>query len=98
MQDWTKSLMGLAIMGALIGVAKLLVSSEALTLRVILGRSILGSATSLVAGVVLIQIPSIPPLALLSIGSALGILGQQYLERLLRKKAAAILDSKTEGE
>lgn len=92
MQDWEKSLWGLAIMGALIGVAKLLVSSEELTFRVIVGRAILGSATSVLAGVVMLQIPNIHPLALLSIGSGLGIVGQQYLERILRKRAAAMLE------
>jgi hypothetical protein len=92
MQEWEKSLWGLAIMGALIGVAKLLVSSEELTFRVIVGRAILGSATSMLAGAVLLQIPNIPPLALLAIGSGCGIVGQQYLERLLRKRAAALLD------
>jgi hypothetical protein len=40
----------------------------------------------------MLQIPNIHPLALLSIGSGLGIVGQQYLERLLRKRAAAMLD------
>jgi hypothetical protein len=92
MQEWEKSLWGLAIMGALIGVAKLLVSSEELTFRVIIGRAILGSATSMLAGAVLLQIPNINPLALLAIGSGLGIVGQQYIERLLRRRAAALLD------
>ncbi|WP_233833141.1 phage holin family protein [Paraburkholderia sp. ZP32-5] len=38
------------------GIAKLLVSSEALTFRLILGRAILGSATSTVAGVALVPL------------------------------------------
>jgi len=78
-------------MGAFIGVAKLLTSSEQLTFRVILGRAILGSATSMIAGVALIQVPNIPQLALLAIGSGLGIIGQQYIERMLRNKAEQIL-------
>ncbi len=98
MQDYVKSLIGLAIMGAVIGVAKLLVSSEELTFRVIVGRAILGSATSIVAGLVLIQFPSIPPLALLAVGSGLGILGQQYIEKALRKKAAQFLSPEGEKE
>ena len=73
-------------MGALIGVAKLLVSSEQLTSRVVAGRAMLGSATSMVAGIALLQIPDLPPIALLGLGSALGIVGSQYLEVLLRRK------------
>ncbi|KVL84190.1 holin [Burkholderia stagnalis] len=91
MQEHEKTFLELIIMGALIGVAKLLVSSEQLTFRVIVGRALLGSATSMVAGVVLLQIPELPPLALLGIGSALGIVGSQYIEILLRRKTRAIL-------
>jgi hypothetical protein len=35
---------------------------------------------------VLLNIPNIPPLALVSIGSGLGIVGQQVIEKLLRAK------------
>lgn len=86
MQEPDKSLLELLIMGAFIGVAKLLLSSNELTFRVIFGRAIMGSATSLVAGVVLLQIPNINPLALLAIGSALGIVGQQYVEKLIKHR------------
>ncbi|RQQ30532.1 phage holin family protein [Burkholderia stagnalis] len=91
MQDHEKTILELIIMGALIGIAKLLVSSEQLTFRVIVGRALLGSATSMVAGIVLLQIPDLPPLALLGIGSAFGIIGSQYIEILLRRKARAII-------
>jgi len=85
-------------MGALIGVAKLLVSSEQLTFRVIVGRALLGSATSIMAGVVLVRIPNMDPMALLGVGSALGIVGQQYIEKLLRKRLAeALLKKKGES-
>lgn len=86
MQEHEKTFLELTIMGALIGIAKLLVSSEAITFRVVLGRTLLGSATSLIAGCVLIKIPNIDPLALLGVGSALGIIGQQYIEKCLRKR------------
>lgn len=75
-------------MGAFIGVARLLVSSEDITLRLVTGRAILGSAVSLVAGCVLIKIPSIDPMALLGVGSLLGIVGQQYIEKFLRARIA----------
>lgn len=91
MQEHEKTILELIIMGALIGIAKLLVSSEQLTFRVVFGRALLGSATSMVAGIALLQIPNMDPLALLGIGSALGIVGSQYIEILLRRKARAVL-------
>ncbi|MGP8443123.1 holin [Burkholderia vietnamiensis] len=91
MQEHEKTFLELIIMGALIGIAKLLVSSEQITFRVIVGRALLGSATSMVAGVALLQIPNLDPLALLGIGSALGIVGSQYIEILLRRKAKAVI-------
>ncbi|WP_321842696.1 phage holin family protein [Burkholderia cepacia] len=91
MQEHEKTFLELIVMGALIGIAKLLVSSEQLTFRVIVGRALLGSATSMVAGIALLQIPNLDPLALLGIGSALGIVGSQYIEILLRRKARAVM-------
>lgn len=91
MQEHEKTILELIIMGALIGIAKLLVSSEQLTFRVVFGRALLGSATSMVAGIALLKIPNLDPLELLGIGSALGIVGSQYIEILLRRKARAVL-------
>lgn len=91
MQEHERTFAALVVIGALIGVAKLLVGSEALTVRLILGRAVLGSATSMVAGVVLVQIPDLNPIALLGIGSALGIVGSQYIELLLRRKTKSLL-------
>ncbi|QTD91750.1 phage holin family protein [Burkholderia anthina] len=94
MQEHEKTFMELIIMGGFIGIAKLLVGSEQLTFRVVAGRALLGSATSMVAGVALLQIPDLPPLALLGIGSALGIVGSQYVELLLKRKARNIFGGK----
>lgn len=91
MQEHERTFAALVVIGALIGVAKLLVGSETLTVRLILGRAVLGSATSMVAGVVLVQIPDLNPIALLGIGSALGIVGSQYIELLLRRKTKSFL-------
>ncbi len=87
MQEHEKTLLTLIVIGGLIGMSKLLVSPEKLTFRVIIGRTILGSASSLVAGLVLLQIPDISPLALVGIGSALGILGSTFIEEYLKKNA-----------
>ena len=65
--------------------SKLLVSSEPLSVRLIIGRTILGSATSVIAGAVLLQVPDINPLALLGIACAFGILGSTFIEEYLKK-------------
>jgi hypothetical protein len=86
MQEYERSIFNLVVTGSLVALGKLMVGCERLTVRLICGRAILGSATSLLAGVVLLNIPNIPPLALVSIGSGLGIVGQQVIEKLLRAK------------
>lgn len=83
-EDW-KAFWLLVVTGAGIGLAKLLASDEKLTWRLLVGRSILGSATTLVAGIILMQVEHIHPLALLGIGSAIGIAGAQAVESMLRK-------------
>lgn len=82
-----KLLAGIAIGGALIGLGRLLVSGEKLTLRLILGRSIVSGGLAVAAGAVLTVIPNIPVLALCGLAAACAVLGEQFLERLLNKKA-----------
>lgn len=96
MQEHEKGILYLLALGALIAVGKLLSGHEILTARLIIGRALLGSATSTVAGVVLVQFPSLPLPALIGIGSALGIIGAQYLEAWLKRKADIAL--KGEGQ
>ncbi|KMN36496.1 holin [Chromobacterium haemolyticum] len=86
MQEHEKGVLYLVVIGAVIGLGKLLVSSEKITGRLALGRAILGGATSTVAGVVLAQFPTIPLPALIGVGSALGILGAQFLEAWLKTR------------
>lgn len=89
MQEHEKTFWMLVVIGAVIGLSKLLVSEERLTVRLVLGRTVLGSASSVLAGGVLLQIPDIHPLALIAIASALGILGSTFIENWLKNKAAA---------
>ncbi|AJC16820.1 phage holin family protein [Pandoraea sputorum] len=89
---WT--ILGLLVLGAVMGVGKLLVSDEILTWRLIVGRAILGAGASMIAGVVLIQIPDIPPLALLGIGSVLGTVGAQFIELQLKRRAGSFRSGK----
>jgi hypothetical protein len=90
MQEHEKSLVALLLLGAVIGLGKLLVGDEHLSMRLIVGRTLLGSAASLVAGIALLEVPDISPLALLGLGSALGIVGAQYLELFIKRRAGKI--------
>ncbi|CAB3750779.1 holin [Burkholderia sp. MSh2] len=94
MQEHEKTILELILMGGLIGIAKVLVGNEPLSFRLVVGRAVLGSATSMVAGLALLQIPDLPPIALLGLGSALGIVGSQYLEVLLRRNAKRVFGGK----
>ena len=85
MQEHDKSILMLIVIGGLIGMSKLLVSKEPLSVRLLIGRTILGSATSLIAGVVILQIPNVSPLALIGLASSLGILGSTFIEEYLKK-------------
>lgn len=86
MQEHEKTFLILFMLGALIGLAKLLVSDEKLTVRLIVGRTLLGSATSVIAGIAVVQFPEIDRLALIGIASALGIIGSSFIEMWLKGK------------
>jgi hypothetical protein len=75
----------LVILGALIGLGKLLLDEPQLTWRLVIGRLLLGSAVAMGAGVVLIRFPDLPEIALLGIASGLGILGHSVVESLLTR-------------
>lgn len=86
MQEHEKTILTLFMVGAMIGLAKLLVSEEKITARVIIGRTILGSASSAVAGIILIQIPDLDKIALIGLASAIGIAGSSFIEMLIINK------------
>ena len=94
MEEHNKTLISLIISGALIAIDKMMSGSEPITLRLFIGRVILGSAVSLMAGSLLIWIPGIPPLAITGLGSALGIAGFQLVELWLKKRGSDLLTGK----
>ena len=85
MQEHTKTVIYLAIIGALIALGKLLQSMHPLSWRLVIGRMITGSAVSTVAGLALIHIPNVPFAAVMALGSALGIVGAEFLEAWMKK-------------
>lgn len=98
MQEYEKGFIALVGIGALIALGKMLNSGEPITARLLAGRLIVGSALSLLAGVALYVVPDIHPLALVGIGSGLGILGLNGVEAWLRNKGIGGLLSKGAGK
>ena len=94
MQEHEKTLFGLLIAGFLIAMGQLLNGSEPITARLFLGRVILGTGVSVSAGAVLLWGPDLPPLAIIALGTALGIAGHTWFENWLRKKGASLLKGK----
>ncbi|MCW5141052.1 phage holin family protein [Burkholderia cenocepacia] len=77
-----KEVGGLAAIGGVIAFGKLMAEPERPKLRIVIGRTIVGSGLSVAAGAALTLFPDLPPLAVTGIGACFGILGQQYLELL----------------
>lgn len=77
---------GLSLTGIIVGLGQLLASNEKLTARIVWGRALSSVGLSLVAGVILIQIPEVHPLALIGIGAGMASLGTSFLERYLQRK------------
>lgn len=98
MQEHEKSLLSLIILGGLIALGKVLSSSEPITAKLFFGRIILGSATSVAAGAVLIWIPGISPLAIAGLGAGLGIAGHQVVEVWLRRRGSNLFTGKGKPE
>ena len=94
MEEHNKTFITIALIGALIGIGQMLTSTETITAKLFIGRIILGSATSIAAGAVLIWIPDISPLAITGLASALGIAGYQVVELWLKKRAVTLLKGK----
>ena len=89
MENHEKAALYLLGIGAAVSIGKLLASSEKLTLRLVLGRALVGAVMSLPAGLLLLTVPDLHPLALLSMGAAIGIMGEQWLEGWLHNKLGA---------
>lgn len=93
-----KSVLTLAGIGALIGLGKVLNNAEPMTVKLVIGRVILGSAASMVAGVALIQFPDLHPVAINGLGAAFGIVGYQGVELWLRNRAQLNRSKKDDSE
>ena len=73
------------LIGVLTGLGQLLASKERLTWRIVIGRCLSSAGIATAAGVILIAIPNLPPLAQIGLAAALASLGTSGLERLIQR-------------
>lgn len=74
-----------AVIGAMIGIAKLLLSPDVLTWRLILGRAIVTAALAMGAFIGLLWIPDANPVVIVGVACVIASMGEQGLEKVLNK-------------
>lgn len=76
---------GMAVIGALIGVGRVLGSKEKVATRIAIGRCLSNTGLAMAAGTVLLVIPGAPLLALFGLSAAIATLGTAVLERWIER-------------
>lgn len=71
--------------GVLTGLGQLMASKERLTWRIVIGRCLSSAGIATAAGVVLLAVPNVSPLAQIGVAAALASLGTSGLERLIQR-------------
>lgn len=74
-----------AAIGLVIGLGQLLGSKERMSWRIVVGRCLSSAGIATAAGVILLAMPNVSPLAQIGLAAALASLGTSGLERLLQK-------------
>lgn len=87
--SFTRLLLLVTGIGVLVGLGKLLLSKETLSLRLVVGRAIVSGALAVASAAFLAFVPGLSQLALVGLASASAVLGEQFLERLLNAKSGA---------
>lgn len=82
--NWYEGILGMTLTGLLIGLGQVLASEEKLTARIVIGRALSTVGLSLVAGLILIQIPDVPLLAIIGLSALIASLGTSWIERILQ--------------
>ncbi len=88
----------LLIIGAAIGLGKLMLGSDRITARLVIGRMIMGGAVAPLAAIPLLRFPDMPELVLVGLACALGIMGSAFLEECFRLFAARYLKHREGGD
>lgn len=78
------------LIGILTGLGQLLASKERLTWRIIIGRCLSSAGIATAAGVILIAMPNLNPLAQIGLAAALASLGTSGLERLIQRVLGSV--------
>ncbi|WXK36470.1 holin [Mycetohabitans rhizoxinica] len=97
LNEHERDLLKLVIIGAVIGLGKLLAGGERICARLVFGRMIIGAALSASAGAALTVFNDLHPTALVGFASALGILGQSALEAVVQKCVGHMPTRRGEG-
>jgi hypothetical protein len=84
-QETVKHLGTLSAVGAVVGLGKLIVSTEPITIRAAVGRSIVSGGIGLAAASAVIIVPGLSIAAQIGLGALLASLGTSALERLLQR-------------
>lgn len=79
-----EALVGMITTGLLIGLGQILNSNEKITTRLVIGRAMSSTGLSLVAGLMLIQLPNLGLIPLIGLSALIASLGTSALERLLQ--------------
>jgi len=75
----------LAGVGFVVGLAKMLIGTEPLTWRIVIGRAVLSGALGLAAGAIVIFVPGISFIGQVSVACILASLGTSALEPLFNR-------------
>lgn len=84
MQEHERTIITLGILGGIAAASRVLAGAEPITLRLFVGRTLLGSALGVSAAALLVRYPNLDPLAIAGAGTAMGIAGYQIVEIFLR--------------
>jgi|TARA_R110001606_G_scaffold398504_1_gene577709 hypothetical protein len=78
----TKGVLFLGIIGAIVGVGKLLASPDPLSVRVVIGRAISSGALGMAAGLLIQFFPEIPFAVQMSAAAITASLGTSFIEKV----------------
>lgn len=84
MHDHERTIITLGILGGIAAAGKVLASAEPITLRLFVGRTLLGCSLGVSAAALLVRYPNLDPLAIAGAGAAMGVAGYQIIEIYLR--------------
>lgn len=84
--EHTKTIVTLAVVGAVLTIGKLLADGEKLNIKRMVGRVIVGSGLSMAAASILTLYPDLPVVGLVGVASVLSTLGVHFLEDIVSKK------------